>query len=135
MSGEQRAKEACHDESRSFPCRSDRGSGPAAGCLRGRWPRAGLALFESRARVVEGAVPTAEQLASALVTADDYDGKWAVNVPPDPQMAIPGVVPDKKQQLLPKIEFCDKASEESRSATAALRWQAFRQLDQSDQGC
>ena len=44
-----------------------------------------------------------------------------------------GVVPDNLQQMLPKIEFCGKASEESRSAADALRWQAFRQLDQSEQ--
>jgi hypothetical protein len=78
-------------------------------------------------------VPTAEQLASVLVTPDDYDGKWTVNVPPDSQMATPGVVPDSKQEMLPKIEFCGKASEESRSAADALRWQAFRQLDQSEE--
>ena len=60
----------------------------------------------------QGAVPTAEQLASVLVTVDDYDGKWTVNVPPDPQMAIPSVVPDDKQEMLPKIGLCDKASEE-----------------------
>jgi hypothetical protein len=81
----------------------------------------------------QGAVPTAEQLAAALVTEDDYDGTWTVNVPPDAQVAIPGVVPGNQQQMLPKIEFCGKASEESRSAADALRWQAFRQLDQSEQ--
>jgi hypothetical protein len=81
----------------------------------------------------QGAVPTAEQLASVLVTADDFDGKWTVNVPRDSQMATPGVVPDSRQEMLPKIEFCGKASEESRSAADALRWQAFRQLDQSEE--
>jgi hypothetical protein len=81
----------------------------------------------------QGAVPTAEQLASVLVTADDFDGTWTVNVPPDSQMATPGVVPDTQQDLLPKIELCDKASEESRTAAEALRWQAFRQLDQSEE--
>jgi hypothetical protein len=78
------------------------------------------------------AVPTAGELASALVTADDYDGTWTVNVPPDSQMATPGVVPESQQGLLPKLKFCAKASEESRSAADALRWQAFRQLDQSE---
>jgi hypothetical protein len=79
------------------------------------------------------AVPTAEELASALVTEDDYDGQWTVNVPPDSQMATPGVVPESLQEKLPKIELCAKASEESRSAAEALRWQAFRQLDQSEE--
>ena len=81
----------------------------------------------------QGAVPTAEQLASALVTEDDYDGQWAVNVHPDSQMATPGVVSESQQEMLPKIEFCTKASEESRSAADGLRWQAFRQLDQSEE--
>ena len=67
----------------------------------------------------QGSVPTAEQLASVLVTADDYDGRWTVNVPPDAQMATPGVVPETQQQMLPKVELCDKASEKSRSA---LTW-------------
>lgn len=81
----------------------------------------------------QGAVPTAVELASALVTEDDYDGQWTVNVPPDSQMVTPGVVPEGQQEMLPKIEFCAKASEESRSAADALRWQAFRQLDQSEE--
>jgi hypothetical protein len=78
-------------------------------------------------------VPTAAQLAAALVTTDDYDGQWTVNVPPDAKMPTSGVVPEDLQQMLPTIEFCGKASEESRSAADALRWQAFRQLDQSEQ--
>jgi len=81
----------------------------------------------------QGAVPTAEQLASVLVTVDDYDGKWTVNVPSDGQFATPGVVPESQQKMLPKIELCGKASEESRQAAEALRWQAFRQLDQSEE--
>lgn len=81
----------------------------------------------------QGAVPTAAELASVLVTEDDYDGEWTVNVPQDAEAAISGVVPEAQQAMLPKIELCDQASEESRSAAAALRWQAFRQLDQSEQ--
>jgi hypothetical protein len=77
-------------------------------------------------------VPTAEQLASVLVTADDYDGTWTVNVPPDAQDGISGVIAEEQQEMLPRIELCDKATEESRSAAEALRWQAFRQLDQSE---
>ena len=78
-------------------------------------------------------MPTAEQLAAALVTADDYDGEWTVNVPPDAQSAIDGVVPENQQEMLPTIEFCGKASTESHSAADALRWQAFRQIDQSEE--
>lgn len=77
-------------------------------------------------------VPTPEQLAGALVTTDDYAGTWTVNVPPDEQAATDGVVTEAQQKMLPRIEFCEAASEESRSAADALRWQAFRQLDQSE---
>jgi hypothetical protein len=80
----------------------------------------------------QGAVPTAEQLAAALVTADDYDGTWTVNVPPDDEAAISGVVPEAQQEMLPRMELCEKASEESRAAAEGLRWQAFRQLDQTE---
>lgn len=80
----------------------------------------------------QAATPTAEQLAAALVTVDDYDGTWTVNVPPDEQSAITGVVSDAQQEMLPRIELCAKAGEESRAAADALRWQAFRQLDQSE---
>lgn len=81
----------------------------------------------------QGAVPTAAQLASVLVTEDDYDGEWTVNVPPDSQMETPGVVPESQRQLLPTIDLCDEAGEESQAAADSLRWQAFRQLDQSEE--
>lgn len=78
----------------------------------------------------QAAVPTAEQLAAHLVTAGTYDGTWTVNVPQDAQSAIDGVVPESQQEMLPSLQLCAKASEESRAAADALRWQAFRQLDQ-----
>lgn len=80
----------------------------------------------------QAAVPTPEELAAALVTAHDYDGTWSVNVPPDAADAVDGVVSDKQRELLPRIDLCDKAGDEARAAAAALRWQAFRQLDQSE---
>lgn len=77
-----------------------------------------------------GAVASPEQLAATLVTASDYDGRWAVNRPPDAEGAVDGVVPEEQQEMLPRIELCDKASAESRAAAEGLRWQAFRQIDQ-----
>jgi hypothetical protein len=77
--------------------------------------------------------PTPEQLAAALVTADDYTGTWTVNVPPDAGAAINGVVSEEMQKMLPRMELCEKASEESRAAAEGLRWQAFRQLDQTEE--
>jgi hypothetical protein len=79
-----------------------------------------------------GAVPTAEQVASVLVTGDDFDGAWTVNVPPDAQDAVSGVIAEDQQDMLPRIEFCDRASAQSRAAAESLRWQAFRQLDQTE---
>jgi hypothetical protein len=79
-----------------------------------------------------GVVPTAEQLASVLVTAEDYAGTWTVSVPPDAQDANSGVMTEAQQEMLPRIALCDKASAESRAAADAVRWQAFRQLEQSE---
>jgi hypothetical protein len=80
-----------------------------------------------------GVVPTADQLASVLVTDGDYEGTWTVNVPPDAQAGASGAVTEEQQAMLPRIVLCDRASAESRAAAEALRWQAFRQLDQSEE--
>jgi hypothetical protein len=77
----------------------------------------------------EGSIPTAEQLASALITAADLEGQWTVNVPPDAEAAFSGVVPEDKRQMLPQLGLCDEASAEAREAVESLQWQAFRQLD------
>lgn len=75
-------------------------------------------------------VPAAEALGASLVAADDFDGTWAVNAPPDAtDIAESGVVPDEFQDSLPTIDLCDNASAESLAAAEALRWKAFRQLD------
>ena len=67
----------------------------------------------------QGAVPTSEQLASVLVTVDDLDGEWTVNVPPDDEAAISGVVSEAQQGMLPRIEFCTRAGDESQAAADA----------------
>jgi hypothetical protein len=77
-------------------------------------------------------VPTPEQLASVLATEDDFDGEWTVNVPPDAADGVSGVVPPEQQEMLPRLDLCDRASEESIAAVKALRWQAFRQLDMTE---
>jgi hypothetical protein len=77
----------------------------------------------------EGSIPTAEQLASALITAADLEGQWTVNVPPDAEAAIAGVVPEDKREMLPQLGLCDEASAEAREAVESLQWQAFRPLD------
>jgi hypothetical protein len=78
----------------------------------------------------EVTVPTAEELATALVTTDDFEGEWTVNAGPDDSpVALSGVIPDDQRELLPTIELCDTASPESQAAAEELRWMAFRQLD------
>lgn len=86
----------------------------------------------SRPASSAAAVPTAEELASALVTADDYDGTWIVTVPPDAQEGASGVITEEQQEMMPRIVLCDQATAESRAAAEAVRWRAFRQLDQSE---
>lgn len=76
------------------------------------------------------AIPSAEQLATSLLTAGDLDGTWAVNPgPDDPPMPTSGVVPDEARGMLPSVELCPAASDESRAAADGLAWMAFRQLD------
>lgn len=77
-----------------------------------------------------GAVPAADLLAEMLLTPADVDGEWA----PDEAFAEwpngqPGVIPDDQQGMMPTIDLCDAASEESRSAAEGLDWQVFTQLN------
>src|SRR5690606_5010496 len=54
----------------------------------------------------------------------------SVNVPDDaPTDAEHGVVTDEMQALLPRMELCEEASAETRTAIQDLRWMAFRQID------
>lgn len=71
---------------------------------------------------------TAEQLATALVGPGDLAGTWTPHTAPD-EAAIDGVVTADQQDMLPRLELCDQASEAARAAAADLQWKAFRQLD------
>lgn len=73
-----------------------------------------------------GEPPTAEQLATHLITTDTYTGDWTDNAPPE---VSDGVVPDEFQEMLPRAEMCDDLSDTDRSAMQDVRWMAFRQLD------
>jgi len=78
-------------------------------------------------------VPSADELGAALLSADDIPGTWVVNPgPPDGALPASGVVPEEFQDLLPRLELCPMASAEARETVAALRWQAYRQLDQEE---
>ena len=75
-------------------------------------------------------VPTADQLAEHLIDVDTFEGDWSVNVPDDaPTGAEHGVVTDEMQALLPRMDLCEEASDEARTAVQDLRWMAFRQID------
>lgn len=75
-------------------------------------------------------VPTANELASSLLAVGDLPGTWSVNLGPgDEAVAASGVVAEDQQEMLPRVELCDKASAASRAAADGLRWKAFRQLD------
>lgn len=79
-----------------------------------------------------GTVPSAEQLASVLVTVDDLEGDWTSWEGPDASpTGVPGVVPEDQRGNLPRLEFCDKASDASVRAAEELDWSAFRQLNLS----
>jgi len=77
-----------------------------------------------------GAVPAAEVLADLLVTPEDLDSDWLLDEAftewPDGR---PGVIPEDQLGMMPTVEFCDAASDESRAAAAELRWQVFTQLN------
>ncbi|MGN6575411.1 MAG: hypothetical protein ACTHKG_06970 [Nocardioides sp.] len=76
------------------------------------------------------AVPTAEELAAALVRPDDLEGAWTTWEGPDASASgVPGVVPEEQRGNLPRLDLCDKADAASAQAAKELRWQAFRQLN------
>jgi hypothetical protein len=74
---------------------------------------------------------SAEDLSAALITVDDLVGDWEVNFgPDDAAMDESGVVPEEARPLLPSIELCEEASEESRSAVESLRVLALHSTDE-----
>jgi hypothetical protein len=78
----------------------------------------------------DSAPPTAQQLASRLISVDAFDGRWTINRGPDDGSDVTsGVVPEDQRDMLPGIELCAAASAESRAAVDSLVWLAFRQID------
>ncbi|WP_107774201.1 hypothetical protein [Nocardioides sediminis] len=71
-----------------------------------------------------------ETLASALVEPADLGAAWSVTRMPDfPELSETGVVSDEAQDMLPRMEPCQKATEQERAAAEDLEWDAFRQLE------
>lgn len=74
--------------------------------------------------------PTAEQLATRLVTTTSFDGAWMIERGPDDGSDMTsGVIPEDQRELLPSIELCDDATAEARAAADSLSWSAFRQMN------
>ncbi len=77
----------------------------------------------------ESEPPTAEELASRLVSVDDFEGDWTVDEGPEgTDVPLSGVISEDQSDLLPTLELCEAASAESRAAAEDLRWMAFRQI-------
>lgn len=78
----------------------------------------------------ETTVWSPKQLAAALVIAGDLEGDWTPWHGFDEWPGgKPGVIPKDQRPMIPTIEFCSEASEESVKAAASLTWQAYAQLD------
>jgi hypothetical protein len=89
-----------------------------------------MCLFVSCAS--DEAIPTAERLSDALITADDIDGDWTLFAGPqggDEQIDPSGILTNEQRELVPSLEMCDEASDEAKRATERLRPVVFRQLN------
>jgi hypothetical protein len=72
--------------------------------------------------------PSARALAGRLVAAGDLGPGWSVVSPPEDYGTV-GVVTDKNRGMVPKLQFCTKASSASRTAADRLEWEAFTQFN------
>lgn len=72
--------------------------------------------------------PSASELAGTLVEADDLGTGWAVNAPPEDYGGY-GVVTDENRGMVPKLQFCDRASADAVAAASELDWEAFTQVN------
>ena len=72
-----------------------------------------------------GGVPDPGELAGMLTTAEALGAGWAAQSPPDSaDVETPGVVPEAERKNLPRPQFCDAATDESKQAAEDLAWQA-----------
>lgn len=74
-----------------------------------------------------GAVPDPGRLAGMLPTAQALGEGWVEQPPPgEAAVETPGVVPEEERGNLPRPQFCDSATVESKEAAEDLAWQAVR---------
>jgi len=79
-----------------------------------------------------GGSDTRGRVAESLMTVDDLSGEWSVNLGSD-DMQLPesGEITEEQREFLPTMDLCDAASQDSKDAVDALKWEAFRQFDMS----
>lgn len=97
--------------------------------------RAGVGIAVVAALVIAGcgggststaSGPSARELAASLVEAGDLGTGWTVFTPPEGYGSV-GVVTEKTRAMVPRMDFCAKASPASRKAATGLKWEAFTQ--------
>lgn len=78
---------------------------------------------------VPAGMPSPEELAAGLVTADDLTGDWSVSSDLESLGVVPGVVTDETRAQLPSLEVCPEGGEEAAAAAASVTWHAFTVLE------
>ena len=77
---------------------------------------------------VPGGVPTPEELAAWLLTAEDLGGAWSAATELLPPGMSGGVVTDEAREQLPGLGVCPEAGPDAAAAAAAVAWLAFGYL-------
>jgi hypothetical protein len=73
-------------------------------------------------------IPTPEELAVGLLTAEDLGDTWTVASELMPSRTPSGVVTEEIREQLPTLEMCPEAGAEAAAAAASVEWQAFSTL-------
>jgi hypothetical protein len=70
---------------------------------------------------------------ASLIEPETLGEGWSITAPPDEgdgaDGMFDGTVRTDQQQLLPRPELCDRASDDARQAIDNIVWKAFRQLE------
>ncbi|MFM2047065.1 MAG: hypothetical protein RL383_1142 [Actinomycetota bacterium] len=78
-------------------------------------------------------VMTGAELAGLLLSPGDIEGEWTLNKGPEGGgLPESGEITDADRDQLPQVQVCDKASAAAKEAISNLRWQAYRQLDRTE---
>lgn len=89
-----------------------------------------LAVLTAVSLIGCGGSASRGSLAESLMTEGDLPGKWSLDLgPEDMQLPESGEVSEENLKFLPRTELCDEASQDSKDAVEALKWEAFRQFN------